>query len=199
MGTIGAILGQYGRKFMLRLAARTRARSRSTAVVAFAVAPLFLVACSALNVSAARSDEAAPDFQLEVFGNENYTKGEAISLAQFEGQPVVINFWYPSCPPCRLEMPDLEAASKKHKANDVQFIGVQLLGLDSKEEGQEFIDEFRITYAVGPDPTGSIVREYNVIGFPTSVFLDKHHEVSKTWSGALTAEKLDELIQVLIQ
>ena len=75
--------------------------------------------------------EAAPGFELEVFGNESYAKGEVVKLSDFEGTPVVVNFWYPSCPPCRLEMPDFEAASKKHRG-DVEFIGIQLLGLETQ-------------------------------------------------------------------
>jgi cytochrome c biogenesis protein CcmG/thiol:disulfide interchange protein DsbE len=142
--------------------------------------------------------EAAPGFELEVFGNESYTKGDVVKLSDFEGTPVVINFWYPSCPPCRLEMPDFEAASKKHKG-DVEFIGIQLLGLDSVQDGQDFSDEFGITYAIGPDADGSIVIGYNVIGFPTTVFLDSEHNIARNWSGVLNAEKLDELIQELLQ
>ncbi len=138
--------------------------------------------------------EAAPGFELEAFGNESYDRGEIVRLSDFEGAPVVINFWYPSCPPCRLEMPDFEAASRKHRG-DVAFIGVQLLGLDSVQDGQDFIDEFGITYAVGPDADGSIVIDYNVIGFPTTVFLDRDHNIAKSWAGVLNAEKLDELIQ----
>ena len=142
--------------------------------------------------------EAAPGFEIEVFGNASYAKGERVGLSDFEGMPVVINFWYPSCPPCRLEMPDFEAASVKHRG-DVVFLGVQLLGLDSVQDGQDFVDEFGITYAIGPDADGSIVIDYNVIGFPTSVFLDRDHNISRKWSGALNAEKLEELVQGLLQ
>ena len=148
--------------------------------------------------SEAPSGDAAPEFQLEVFENENYTKGDLVSLSQFKGQPVVVNFWFPSCAPCRLEMPDLEATFKNHQADGVAFMGVMLLGLDTPEEGQEFIKEAGITYAIGPD-SGSIVLDYEVIGFPTSVFLNKRHEIVRSWAGALNAEKLEEFVQELLQ
>ena len=44
-------------------------------------------------------EEAVGDFELVVFGTENYTKGERIRLSQYLGQPLVVNFWFPSCPP----------------------------------------------------------------------------------------------------
>jgi cytochrome c biogenesis protein CcmG/thiol:disulfide interchange protein DsbE len=175
-----------------------------------ALASVVVLACSTSDpgadgsgdgggAQAARSEDAAPDFALDLFGNENHAKGELITLSQYLGQPVVVNFWYPSCPPCRLEMPDLEATFQKHKDDGVQFIGVQALVLDTVEEGQEFIDEFGITYAIGPDTETQILIDYGVANFPTTVFLDKNHNVVRKWAGILTAEKLDELIEPLLQ
>ena len=112
---------------------------RMSSVVALAVAAVFLIAACSPEAgeaptgpqveAAASAFDAAPDFELELFGNEKNAKGEVLRLSQFKGQPVVVNFWYPSCPPCRLEMPHFEAASKEHR--EVQFVGVQLLGLDT--------------------------------------------------------------------
>ena len=167
--------------------------TRGVALGVVALAFLVVLACST------RSAGDAPEFGLELFGNENHAKGELINLSDYAGQPVVINFWYPSCPPCRLEMPDLEATFKKHEAQGLELIGVQSLVLDTVEEGQEFIDEFGITYAVGPDTETKIIIDYGVANFPTTVFLDKDHNVVRKWTGILTAEKLDELIEPLLQ
>ena len=43
-----------------------------------------------------RSENSAPNFTLQALGNQNYSRGEKISLSQFEGQPIIINFWFPS-------------------------------------------------------------------------------------------------------
>ena len=141
----------------------------------------------------ADNPDAAPDFELELLGNVNHEQGTKLRLSELQGKPTVVNFWYPSCPPCRLEMPDFEEASKTHKGN-VEFVGVMSLILDTVEEGQDFIDEFGITYAVGADPENTVI-DYDVFGFPTTVFLDKDHNVVRKWTGALNAEKLEELIE----
>ena len=147
--------------------------------------------------AAAEPADAAPDFELVLFGNDNHTKGEVLKLSDLRGRPVVVNFWFPSCPPCRVEMPDFEESFQKHGA-DVEYIGVQQLGLNSAEEGQDFVlNEVPVNYAVGPD-AGGIIRDYKVIGFPTTVFMDKDHRVVRAWTGALNAEKLEELVQELI-
>ena len=139
--------------------------------------------------------ETAPDFQLELFGTPNHQRGELISLSRFLGNPVVINFWFPSCPPCRAEMPDLEQAFQGHRADGVKFIGVQLVGLDTAEDGQEFVDSVGVTYALGADETADTIRDYEIVSFPSTIFLDRDHKVVSKWAGILTADKLEELIQ----
>ena len=94
---------------------------------------------------------AAPDFEMNTFSNANFEAGQVVSLATFESKPVVLNFWYPSCPPCRLEMPHFETAFNAYKDQGVNFVGIQQVGLDTPEDGQKFIDEFGLTYALGVD------------------------------------------------
>ncbi len=146
--------------------------------------------------------EQAPDFELVLFGNNDHQPGETIRLSQFEGQPVVLNFWFPSCPPCVAEMPDFETAYQKFKGDGVQFIGVQLVGLDSVEDGQKFVNKLGVNYNLGADKIGDkmggIVMDYSISGFPTTVFIDKDGNIQRRWSGALDLEKLEELIQDIL-
>ena len=143
--------------------------------------------------------EAAADFELPLFGNSNYAAGDTLTLSELEGQPVVLNFWFPSCPPCVAEMPDLEASFQEHKDVGLAFIGVQLIGVDSEQNGQEFVDRLGVTYALGPDRDGEIAfQKYEVQGFPTTFFLDSDHGIVRKWSGPLNREKLEELIAEIL-
>ena len=164
-------------------------------LVVIGSALFLLVVTNSQSIFMARPGDTAPDFELEVYGNENHTRGDVIKLSQFKGQPVIVNFWYPSCSPCRLEMPHLEETFNNHKADGLQVIGVMLLGLDSVEDGQDFIDELGVTYATGPDPDTKITIDYMVSKQPHTVFLDKNHKVARTWTGLLTVDKFDELLQ----
>lgn len=165
------------------------------ALLAAAVALLSVAGCSNSGGEAQPAElKQAPGFELTLFGNQNHDEGSTLSLSDLDGKAVVLNFWYPSCPPCRLEMPDLEAASVKHAEAGVAFVGIQSLVLDTVDDGQEFIDEFGITYAVGPDASGDILIDYDVSGFPTTIFLNRDHQVVRKWAGILDGEKLDELI-----
>ena len=94
-------------------------------------------------------------------------------------------------------MPHFEAAFQTHK-DEVAFVAIQQLGLDSEEEGQKFVEEFGLTYAVGPDTSGTVIKEYDVKTFPTTVFLDSDHTVVRKWAGPLNEEKLNELIEEIL-
>ena len=151
----------------------------------------------ALSVACASQDAAtdsAPDFSLALYGADGRAEGETLQMSNLEGQPVVMNFWFPSCPPCVAEMPDLERVYQKHKADGVEFIGVQLVGLDTVADGKDFIREMGITYPVGADEDGGIVQAYGITGFPTTVFIDGNQSIVRKWSGVLTEEKLEELV-----
>ena len=184
-----------------------------TRLIAAAVTALLLVlaACtseespdskSATDIGGDSSLERAPDFELVLFGNNDHEAGETISLSQFEGQPIVLNFWFPSCPPCVAEMPDFETAYQKFKEDGVEFIGVQLVGLDSVEDGQKFVKKLGVNYNLGADKIGDkmggIVMDYSISGFPTTVFIDKDGNIQRRWSGALDLEKLEELIKEIL-
>lgn len=170
-----------------------------------AVAALLLASCgggeaayptlTAAPAGASDTAETAPDFEITLFQSASHTAGETLRLSDLKGKAVVVNFWYPSCPPCRVEMPDFEAAFQKYKGQDVEFVAIQALGLDTVQNGQDFVTEFGLSYAIGPDTDSSILVDYDVSGFPSTVFLDKDHRVVRHWTGALNAAKLDELVQ----
>ncbi len=145
-----------------------------------------------------RPADAAPDFELTLFGNANHEAGETLRLSDLQGRPVVLNFWYPSCPPCRAEMPDLEEAFQAHRGQGVEFVGVEELILDTVQDGQDFVDEIGVTYALGADVEGDLIKEYGIVGFPTTVFIDRDQKIVRKWTGILNAEKIAELIGELL-
>ena len=127
---------------------------------------------------------------------ETFEQG-SFSLDQHAGKPVLINFWFPSCPPCRAEMPDLQASYEKY-GEQVAFIGLQQLGLDSAANGQAFVRELGLTYPNLPDLDSSIQVSYEVFSYPTTVFLDKNHNIARTWTGIIGEEQINEQLAALL-
>ena len=160
---------------------------------------LIAVACSQQSAptDAAPDLDPAPDFELMLYGTETRQAGETLRLSDLKGKPVVLNFWFPSCPPCVAEMPEFERVFQNHRSYDVEFVGVQLLGIDTAEDGQNFVSEVGVTYALGPDED-DIIMKYKVNGFPMTVFIDKEQNIVRRWQGVLNEEKMEEILGEII-
>jgi thiol-disulfide isomerase/thioredoxin len=146
------------------------------------------------QVAAGGSTESignAPPITGETFEDGNF------SLDQHAGKPVLVNFWFPSCPPCRAEMPDLQASYEKY-GEQVAFIGLQQLGLDSTANGQAFVRELGLTYPNMPDVDSLIQVNYEVFSYPATIFLDKNHNIARTWTGIIGEEQINEQLAALL-
>ena len=127
---------------------------------------------------------------------ETFEHGE-FNLDMHAGKPVLVNFWFPSCPPCRAEMPDLQAAYEKY-GEDVAFIGIQQLGLDSAANGQAFVRELGLTYPNMPDVGSTVQFEYEIFSFPTTIFLNKDHNIARSWTGIIGEDQIAEQLDALL-
>jgi peroxiredoxin len=115
--------------------------------------------------------------------------GKSHSLAEYRGQVVLINFWATWCIPCRAEMPELETAYKKHRAN-----GVVVLGIDwkeSRETVQAFIEERQVTYPILLDSDGRAYNAFQVPALPQTYVLDRQGKIVVMRTGLATREKFD--------
>jgi len=184
---------------IMRALYNSRHFSGDTTIIIVICCTVMLIGCGYTQSGLLDGSKTAPDFQIEAFGNENYNSGQTIDLSHFHGQPIVINFWFPSCPPCRLEMPDLEKIWKTYRSSGVQFIGIQQVGVDSVNDGQSFIKANGITYLTGPDKRGNISVDYNILAYPTTIFVSKEHKVIRSWTGTISEKKLEQLVQELLK
>ncbi len=113
------------------------------------------------------------------------------------GRPVLINFWFPSCPPCRAEMPDLQAAYEEF-GDEVDFLGIQQTAVDTPQDGIDFLDELGIDFPNVADETAQIQFSYEVLSYPTTIFLNRDHTINREWTGIITEEHLNEQIAAII-
>lgn len=132
----------------------------------------------------------APDVRFETF------EGQTVALSDFQGTPVVLNFWASWCPACVAEMPDFEQV---HKAlgGEVTFIGLDTQDI-SREAALALAAETGVTYQLADDPDGAIYAEFGGLAMPTTVFIDAQGRIADVHAGALFAEDLSELIDSLL-
>lgn len=127
--------------------------------------------------------------------------GEPHTLSDYKGKVVFLNFWATWCPPCRMEMPDIEEVYKERgkNAEDVIILGVAgpNLGREgSKEEIIEFLKEEGYTYPVVFDETGDIMATYSIQSLPTTFIIDRDGNIVDYVLGAMSKETMENIIDV---
>jgi cytochrome c biogenesis protein CcmG/thiol:disulfide interchange protein DsbE len=121
--------------------------------------------------------------------------GRAVHLADLRGQVVVLNFWGSWCIPCREEAPALERAWQASRANDVQFVGVNVW--EAESDALNFIREQRISYMNLLDPAGQLAVELGLTGIPETYFVNRDGKLVRRWIGPISDDRLRSLVAEL--
>lgn len=103
----------------------------------------------------------------------NSLGGIELDLSNFDGAPVVINFWASWCPPCKAEMPDFQLAYQEYQETDLEIISVNSTFQDSLPDLILFVDQNQLTFPVLLDISGTATRSYNIHSLPTTFFIDR--------------------------
>ena len=142
----------------------------------------------------------APDVELFLYQGQEVLGADSLNLSDLEGKPLVLNFWAGLCPPCEAEMPDFQRFNDQYKDR------VNLFGLDvgpftllgSRQEGKDLLNELGITYPAGSTEDDTVVRQYEILGMPTTVWITADGKIFEKWGGALTEGKLGEITEAML-
>jgi thiol-disulfide isomerase/thioredoxin len=97
--------------------------------------------------------------------------GRNVSLSDFRGKIVFLNFWTTWCPTCRIEMPSMEKLHRKLKDKDFAMVTVNLQ--ESASQVKTFFKEFKLTFTALLDLTGEVGVAFGIRAIPTTYILDK--------------------------
>lgn len=119
----------------------------------------------------------APDFRLPDLN------GQEVTLSQFRGKVVFLNFWATWCPPCIEEIPSINALQKKVQSNDFVILVVNIDQTD-RENIKKFVDSRGLDFRVLLDPKSDVsASKYGITGVPETFLIDRNGIVLERYIG----------------
>ena len=145
-----------------------------------------------------REEIPAYDFTLtDQYGNTH-------TFSDYKGKTVFLNFWATWCPPCKSEMPDIQALYEKYGENEGDLIVLGVANPKTEEapnnqdgtieEVAAYLEENGLTFPVVMDTTGELFYWYGISAFPTTFMIDANGNVYGYVSGALTADIMESIV-----
>ncbi len=144
--------------------------------------------------SASPDTVAAPDFTLT---DQN---GTTHTLSSYQGKTIFLNFWATWCPPCRSEMPEIQALYEKYGENQGDLVVLGVAAPDTGQEGSAehisaFLSDNGYTFPVVMDDAGLYSSLYGIRAYPTTFMIDKDGNVFGYAQGALSGEMMESIVQ----
>ncbi len=133
-----------------------------TVISGLILATMLLVGCSS---QASQVGKLAPDFQLPNL------EGQSISLSDFRGNPVLINFWASWCYPCIYEMPFIQEVFEEWSGQGLVMLAINKG--ESLSTVNDFMQSGNFSFPVLLDINQYVALEYNARSIPTTFFIDK--------------------------
>lgn len=124
-------------------------------------------------------------------------EGKTVALEDYLGRWVLVNNWATWCPPCKAEMPTLQAFYEAHQSQG--FILVAIEAGDPKEEVASFVEEHGLTFPIWWDPTNRALVAFQNQSLPSSYLIDPTGTVRLAWTGAISRSVLEKYVTPLLE
>ena len=153
-------------------------------------APNALAGFDQLAASAPSTGTAAGQIAPEFTTTDD--DGQALSLGDYRGQIVLLNFWATWCGPCRIEMPEFEQIYRDRASED--FVVLAVNNAESATAVQDFREELALSFPLALDVDASIQSLFGINNYPSTFLLDRDGRILSRHFGALTVEQIHELV-----
>jgi cytochrome c biogenesis protein CcmG/thiol:disulfide interchange protein DsbE len=163
--------------------------------VATAIGAVFAAAIVAVSLVGSRAGSpptgpVAPGFTLTALGDP----GQHITLSQYKGKPLIVNFWASWCEPCQRETP-LIASWYKQQHGHVIVVGLDVN--DSAAKALQFARAKGVSYPLGVDPALAAANAYGVVVLPQTFFLNAQHRIVDRVFGGVTQADLAKGVRLM--
>jgi cytochrome c biogenesis protein CcmG, thiol:disulfide interchange protein DsbE len=122
---------------------------------------------------------------------------QPVALSDFAGQVILVNNWATWCPPCKAEMPTLEAYYQDHQAQG--FVIVAIESGEPSEEVAEFVRQYDLSFPVWPDRGMRALATFKNDALPSTYVIDRQGQVRLAWVGPISRELLEQYVTPMIE
>ena len=124
-------------------------------------------------------------------------EGKTAALSDYQGSVVLVNNWATWCPPCKAEMPTLQAYFEDHQAQGFTIIAIE--AGEPVEEVSRFANDYKLTFPVWVDRDMTALDAFHNDSLPNSYVIDRRGVVRLAWAGAISQETLEKYITPLLE
>jgi peroxiredoxin len=124
-------------------------------------------------------------------------QGKPVSIEDYRGQVILVNNWATWCPPCKTEMPELQAFYTAHAAEG--FVVVAIESGEPADQVASFVQEYGMSFPVWLDPHGTALEIFQNWNLPSSYVIDRDGKVRLSWTGAINQPTLEQYITPLFE
>jgi peroxiredoxin len=136
-------------------------------------------------------DQPAPELSLYDLN------GQVVSLSDFHGDVVLLNNWATWCPPCREEMPEIQAFYQKYQEQGFQVVAIE--AGDPENEVRDFVEKANLDFVILLDPENKSLNTFQQNTLPNSFVIDRNGQLRLAWIGAINFATLERYITPLIK
>ena len=123
--------------------------------------------------------------------------GKPVAIQDYRGQVILVNNWATWCPPCRTEMPELQAYYTAHAAEG--FVVVAIESGDPADQVASFVQEYGLTFPVWLDPQSKSQGIFKNWDLPSSYVIDRDGIVRLSWTGGINQPTLEQYVTPLLE
>lgn len=189
------------------MAESNKTNRRLTTFITFIAAGIFLLGAGLIpllaNAQQKALDSAAPIFpptttdypapQLALTD----LQGKPVSIEDYRGQVILVNNWATWCPPCKTEMPELQAYYTAHAAEG--FVVVAIESGEPADQVASFVQEYGMAFPVWLDPQGTALEIFQNWNLPSSYVIDRDGIIRLAWTGAINQATLEQYVTPLLE
>ena len=180
---------------------------RSTAILTFIAGGIFILAAALIPLLVTAQQKAlagAAPILPPVAGNTpapqlalSDMQGKPVSLEDYRGQVILVNNWATWCPPCKIEMPELQTYYTTRAAQG--FVVLAIESEDPVAQVRAFVKDYGLTFPVWLDPNGLALEAFDNWNLPSSYVIDRQGMARYSWTGGINQSTLEQYVTPLLE